>query len=440
LDKYSHEENLEMAMRIAERSAGEGGRAYFTGGFVRDLLRGEENKDIDIEVHQLVPARLEQILDSLGTRISIGESFGVYNLKGYSMDISMPRKEENRGRGHKDFDVCVDPWIGTFKASLRRDFTVNAMMQDMLTGEFVDHFNGREDLKNRIIRHVDPDTFVEDPLRVLRAAQFAARMEFQVAPETVELCRRMDLSALPRERILGELEKALLKARRPSVFFTVLREMDQLSLWFRELSLLETPLWECTMRRLDAAAQYRNRAKDPLGFMLAALVCDISDENLPDEYRKELHTDGLRPADRFLQRLTNEKTALDCAGTLSACRIPAADPPEETATVEETNSLFDRVTDPEALLLLFRADRAAECGNTEESGAPDFLSRRLSVYHETMDRPGIMGRDLVAAGLKPGKQFTAWLNYAHRLHLAGVDREEALRRILEAAEKDEKSS
>lgn len=428
MENYSLEQNLEMANRIAKRAAAEGGTAYFAGGYVRDLLRGKDNKDIDIEVHQILPARLEQILDDLGTRISIGESFGVYNLKGYALDIAMPRKEENRGRGHKDFDVCVDPWIGTCKAARRRDFTVNAMMQNVLTGEIVDHFNGQSDLRNGIIRHVNADTFIEDPLRVLRAAQFAARLNFQVAPETVELCRSMDLSSLPRERILGELEKALLKAERPSVFFTVLREMDQLALWFRELTLLEEPLRKRTMRRLDAAARLRESAENPLGFMLAALVCDLSDL-----------------AERFLQRLTNEKAVLEYAWSLSHGRFSLTDPPTERKTVEETNVLFDQVTDPEGLLLLYRAERSArdpaEKEDTSKDSAQDaFLRQRLAVYRETLSRPCVMGRDLIAAGLKPSKQFSAYLDYAHRLHLAGVDRAEALRRTVAAAENAEKSS
>lgn len=109
----------------------------------------------------------------------IGESFGVFGMKGYALDIAMPRKEEVRGQGHNDFDIFVDPFIGTEAAARRRDFTCNALMQDVLTGEIVDYFGGVEDLKSGLLRHVNDKSFAEDPLRVLRAAQFAARHRVQ---------------------------------------------------------------------------------------------------------------------------------------------------------------------------------------------------------------------------------------------------------------------
>ena len=192
----SHAElDKEMARRVAEQVARRGGRTFYVGGFVRDALLQRDNKDVDIEVHGITPACLKEILDSLGQRLTIGESFGIFNLKGYDLDIAMPRKEEARGSGHRDFDIFVDPFIGTEAACRRRDFTFNALMQDVLTGEIVDHFGGAEDLEKGILRHVNDVSFAEDPLRVLRAAQFAARFEFTVAEETVALCSRMQLSA-----------------------------------------------------------------------------------------------------------------------------------------------------------------------------------------------------------------------------------------------------
>ena len=176
--------DLEMAKTIARRVAEAGGRAYYVGGFVRDGLLGQENKDVDMEVHGISHDALAAILDSLGQRITIGESFGIFNLKGYSVDIAMPRKEAARGQGHRDFDIFVDPFIGIEGAARRRDFTINAMMQDVLTGEILDPFGGREDLSKQILRHVDDTSFGEDPLRVLRGAQFAARFQCTVAPET----------------------------------------------------------------------------------------------------------------------------------------------------------------------------------------------------------------------------------------------------------------
>ena len=221
--------------RIAEYVSEAGGRTFYVGGFVRDRLLGIDNKDVDIEVHGIEPAALFEMLKKIGKPLTYGKSFGVFALKGEDIDIAMPRRERANGNGHRDFDVEVDPFIGTHEAARRRDFTVNSMMEDVLTGEIVDHFGGRRDLDEGVIRHIDPATFIEDPLRVLRGAQFAARFNFTIAPDTIELCRGIDLSTLSRERVEEELKKALLKAAKPSVFFESLRAMDQLNVWFPEL-------------------------------------------------------------------------------------------------------------------------------------------------------------------------------------------------------------
>ena len=195
------ERSVRTAQKIAELAAEENGTVYYVGGCVRDRLLGRKTKDIDIEVHGISPGVLEEILDKLGNRMEIGESFGIYGLKGCTLDIAMPRKERAVGHGHRDFDVVVAPYIGTRKAAQRRDFTINAMMEDVRTGEIIDHFGGGDDLQNGVIRHVNEETFSEDPLRVLRAAQFAARFDFRLAEETMVLCRKIDLRPLSRESI-----------------------------------------------------------------------------------------------------------------------------------------------------------------------------------------------------------------------------------------------
>ena len=205
----------QIAEIIAEQAAANGGRAYYVGGYVRDGIMGKENKDIDIEIHGLSAEQTRHILDGVGDCITAGASFGVFCLKGRNMDIALPRSETMTGRGgHKDFDVFVDPHIGLRKAAGRRDFTINALMRDMLSGEVFDFYGGTEDIRNKVIRHVNDSAFPEDPLRVLRACRFAAKLGFSIAEETAELCRGMDLSALSPERIMGELENALLNAER----------------------------------------------------------------------------------------------------------------------------------------------------------------------------------------------------------------------------------
>ena len=449
-----HLSDLEMATKIAHAVKDCGGSAYFVGGYVRDLIQGNPGKDIDIEIHGIAPEKLKEILGSLGKRLEIGESFGIFGLKGYSLDIAMPRTETNRGRGHKDFDVFVDPHIGTLKAAKRRDFTINAMMQDVLTGEIVDHFGGREDLKHGIIRHIDPVTFVEDPLRVLRGAQFAARFGFDIAEETVELCRTMDLSTLAKERILGELEKALLKAEKPSIFFKLMRKMDQLSVWFPELEALigveqnpkhhaEGDVWVHTMMVLDEVAKIKEYASDQLGLMLSAITHDFGKAICTEIVKGEIHsyeheTKGLPIIRTFMERLTNEHRLIKYVLNLSEYHMKPNTLAASGASIKSTNKMFDNSVDPPALLCLAVADGLGKIAPREYVSYDNFFIERLAIFREYMARPYVTGKDLIDAGIEPGINFSDYLAYAHKLRLAGIEKDSALRQTLSYARKGEK--
>lgn len=438
--------DMEMARTIASLVAEEGGKAYFVGGFVRDALLNIHNKDIDIEVHGISHDTLARILDALGQRITIGESFGVFNLKGYSLDIAMPRKEEARGQGHRDFAIFVDPFIGTEAAVRRRDFTVNALMQDVLTGEIVGHFGGREDLNKGILRHVNDASFPEDPLRVLRGAQFAARFSLKVAEETVELCRRMDLRHLPGERIEGELKKALLKAERPSLFFEILRQMEQLDVWFPELKALigvgqhavyhaEGDVWNHTMMVLDEAAKLRHRVENPYWFMLSALVHDFGKAVATAEKDGILHAysheiQGLPLVENFLRRITTESKLIRYVKNMTELHMKPNTVAHANSAPKVTTKLFDQSVDPEGLICLALADDRGRISTRPAESTENFLYQRLAMFRELMKKPYVMGRDLIEAGLKPGAEFTQILAYAHKLRLAGVDKESALKQTL----------
>ena len=445
------ERDLNTARSIALAAAERGGTVYYVGGCVRDRLMGAPVKDVDIEVHGVAPEILRELLDGLGERLTVGESFGVYNLKGCSLDIAMPRRETASGRGHRDFEIDVDPFIGTYRAAIRRDFTVNAMMQNVLTGQIVDHFGGQEDLRRGVLRHVSGVTFAEDPLRVLRGAQFAARFGFAVAEETVELCRGMALDALPRERVMGELEKALLKADRPSVFFSELRRMEQLSTWFPELEALigveqnprfhtEGDVWTHTLLVLDAAAAYRDRASDPLAFMLSALTHDMGKAVCTERVNGELHaygheTAGLPLAERFIRRLTAEKDVLRYVLNMTEHHMRPSVAAGDRSSVKSTNRMFDRSADPEGLICLALADGLGTVKPGPRFSNEGFLYDRLRIYRETMARPFVEGKDLLAAGLAPGPEMGEFLAYAHKLRLAGVEKPLALKQTLAYAEK-----
>ena len=450
MSDYEKEERL--CGRIAQRVAEKGGTAYYVGGWVRDRLMGIPNKDVDMEVHGIAPAVLREILEGFGERITVGESFGVYTLKGYSIDIAMPRRETVRGLGHRDFDICVDPFAGTRAAAMRRDFTVNALMQNVLTGEIVDAFGGRDDLRQGVLRHVSDASFAEDALRVLRGAQFAARFGFSVAPETAALCRKMSLRHLARERVMDEVKKALCKADKPSVFFTFLRDVDKLQDWFPELQALigvpqppehhaEGDVWTHTMMVLDAAASFRDRVREPFAFMLSALCHDFGKAVCTEKIGGVIHalgheTKGLPLAEAFVRRLTDAHLPMQYVRNLTEYHMKPNKMAADGASIKATNRLFDASVDPEALVYLALADGLGKLPQTTASEA--FLHERLELFKEYMKRPYVMGRDLIEAGLAPSPMFSAVLAYAHKLRLAGVDKQNALKQTLAYAKQLEK--
>lgn len=437
--------DLQTAEQIASLVREAGGRAFYVGGFVRDALLGIGNKDVDIEIHGLPYETVKGILESVGSLKIMGASFGVFGLAGCGLDIALPRREKATGRGHKDFEIYVDPFIGPQKAAERRDFTVNALMRDVLTGEVLDLFGGREDLQNGILRHVNDDSFGEDPLRVLRAAQFAARFGFQVAEETAELCSRMDLTGLSRERVMGELEKALVKAEKPSVFFEFLRRTDQLDFWFPELEALigvpqnprfhpEGDVWRHTMLTLDTAAQLRSGAKQPTAFMLAALCHDLGKADTTEEIDGVLHaygheTEGVETAKRFLARLTNESALKRYVADMTEKHMRPNVLAERGASHKSFMHLFDESVCPDDLLLLAKADYLG-CLAADYTEKETVLQQKLAEYRELMRQPEVQGADLVAEGIRPCPEFHEALAYAHKLHLAGVGKQSALRQTL----------
>lgn len=438
-------DDINIAEKIAECVSQIGGACYFVGGYVRDKLMGNPGKDIDIEVHGVTPSELETILNSIGTRIETGKSFGVYNLKGYSIDIAMPRKERCTGRGHRDFKVYIDPFLGTEKASIRRDFTINAIMENVLTGEIIDHYGGERDLKEKTIRHINSDTFIEDPLRVLRGAQFAARFEFTVACETVELCKTMNLENLASERIFEEMKKALLKSEKPSVFFETLREMDALYVWFAELFSLigieqnkqhhkEGDAWNHTMMVLDAAAKRKSSVTNPMGFMLAALCHDFGKAICTEEVNGVIHsyeheTLGLPLVEKFLKRITTDKKLIKYVLNMTALHMRPNMLYAQSSKIKATNRMFDEAVSPYDLIQLAMSDNLGKIPREADGNTERFLLERLDIFKEYMSRDYVTGRDLIEMGLNEGAKFSEILQFAHKMRIAGVKKENVIKQI-----------
>ncbi len=449
----TYDQDMALAREIARRAADVGGRAMLVGGVVRDGLLGIECKDIDLEVYGMRPQALKALLSELGEVVEKGASFGVYGLKHSNLDIAMPRKERRTGDRHTDFDVSVDPNLSFGDASMRRDFTINAMMRDALTGELIDLWGGQADLAARIVRHVSDKTFPEDALRVFRAAQFAARLGGEIAPETEALCARMDVTRLSVERVFDELGKALLKAEKPSTFFRALRRMDHLKEYFPEIEACvgvrqnpvyhpEGDVFEHTMLVLDCAAALRGRAKWPLGFMLAALTHDLgkplATQIQPDgkitSYGHEVI--GLPACEAQLRRLTNQTRLIEYAKNMMWLHMRPNVMARCRSKRKKTRQMFDMSVCPEDLILLSRADASGKLDEPYDEAFEAFLTERLADYRQVMARPMVTGKDLVAAGLAPGPDFSRWLDRAKQLHFSGQDKAHALRQVLNEAKKE----
>ncbi len=447
--------NIEMARRLAEEVDKIGGRAYYVGGFVRDdimdVVSSDASIDIDIEVHGVSKDALQSILEKLGTPMSFGKAFGIMSLKNYTLDIALPRTEVKTGILHTDFDVIIDETMGTYCASKRRDITINAIMKDVLTGEVVDHFAGLKDIENRVVRHISDDTFVEDPLRVLRACSFASRLGFNIDEKTINLCKTIDIKVLSKERIFAELVKVFEKSNKPSVFFRYLDKMNHLEYWFKELYetkfTMQNPtyhaegsVFEHTMMVLDEASSLRQNTSNPIYFMFAALCHDLGknvtttivDGKLKSTYHE---IEGMDVAETFLRRFTDNKKLIKYVQNMVCLHMRPNVLFHDKSRVKKTNKLFDESAEPVDLIYLSMADNAGRISEIKQESPEEFLFERLTIYNEIMERDYVSGNDLIAAGIKPSDRFKEFLEYAHKLRLAGVDKESALKQVIAYARK-----
>jgi len=180
-------------------------RVYLVGGCVRDALLGKSSKDFDLEVYDLDIKTFENIMQKLKAK-AVGKSFFVYKWRDF--DISLPRTETKIGDFHTSFDVKITD--NEKIASKRRDFTINSIMLNIFTSQVLDFWDGIKDLKQKKLKHISDKSFIEDPLRVLRAMQFSTRFGFRVDKKTVNLCKKSEFNFLSKERIFIEFEKLFL--------------------------------------------------------------------------------------------------------------------------------------------------------------------------------------------------------------------------------------
>lgn len=450
-------------------------RALIVGGFVRDAMLGGHPKDIDLEVYGISPDRLESLLNQLypGLVNTVGRSFGILKIHlgdDVEFDVSIPRRESKSGRGHKGFAIEGDPGMSIREAAKRRDFTINALAADPLTGEVIDEFGGLEDLQSRTLRVTDPERFQDDPLRIWRAVQFAARLDFTVEPQSRALLRSMvergDLEELAPERITEELKKLLLKAERPSVGIELARDLGIVEKYYPELHVLEgTPqepewhpegdVWIHTMIVTDCAAKI---IRDPsrgfteeerLMVMLGALCHDLGKPETTavdnGRIRSHGHSEaGEAHAKSFLKKFSFSDavaravfaiTREHLAPSMLARAIDQGKMTED-GYANAVRKMLKRLH-PISWRVLIAASEADSRGrailgvDTGPYAAGDRLSAVIS--ERELDRepvkPLIQGRDLIAFGITPGPRMGKIISHIEQLRDEGKisDRESALR-------------
>lgn len=286
-----------------------GGTPVFVGGVVRDSQMGLDSKDVDIEVYGIPSENLEKLLGAYGKVDMVGASFGIIKLTTESgdYDFNLPRRENKEGAGHRGFIVEADPTMTPQEAALRRDFTINSLS---LTpeGKLLDYYGGKKDIEERRLRHIS-EKFSEDPLRVLRGFQFAARFDFSMAPETVDLAKKLkaEYKTLAQERIWGEWQKWAVKGVKPSAGLQVLLDTGWVDFYPEIKALVGVPQEEewhpegsvmnHTLHVVDAAADIAEREnltpEDRTVLLLAALCHDLgkptTTENIGGKWRAPGH-------------------------------------------------------------------------------------------------------------------------------------------------------
>lgn len=424
-----------------------GGRTILVGGVVRDLLLNLPLKDFDLEIYGIDNFdTLKAILTKYGSVNEVGKAFAVlkFTAKKIEADFAFPRTENKIGKGHKGFQIISDPNLDFKEAAQRRDFTINSMGIDLTTHEFLDPFNGKKDLlEKRLIKHVGPK-FTEDPLRVYRAMQFAARFNLTIHPETVEIAKTCDLTELPKERIFEEVKKMFLLSKKPSIGLRYWPKLGIIKV-FPELEALigvpEEPLWHPegdvwthTLMVVDEMAKTKQGdSKKDLVFLLAALTHDFGKPKttayIEGSWRSRGHEDeGVEPAKNFLMRLTNETDLIGEVLKLVKEHLKPALLYKDNLKNPVSDGAIRRLSLRVNILDLLKIAEADHFGRTtadaieREFPAGEWLLKKaqeLQVKDEK-PKPLIMGRDLIDLGFKSSPELGKILKACFELQLEGT--------------------
>ena len=384
-------------------------RSIIVGGYIRDKFLNLNSKDIDIELFGVSTYdELKRILQEFGEVNTVGKSFGVckLSLKTLDLDFTLPRRDNKIAAGHCGFEIIIETTIDFKTASSRRDFTMNAIGYDLIEKKLLDPFNGQEDIKNKILRAVNIDTFSEDPLRVLRAVGFASRFNFRLDNSLFLLCKNMCeknlLAELPKERIYTELEKILLKSNKPSSAFLLLKELNAL-VYFTPLDSLNNNDFSNVLDALDTMARLKTKSKKTnMQLMLSVLCYKFT--------KKDRHI--------FISNLTNDKKTFNKIDILLDTLF---------CTVYTDSDILRLATkvNIEYFLLFSQAIH-------KEIDEDVFIKLKqraidLKVLHQK-SKAYLQGKDILALGLEPSKEFSILLNHAYeaQINLEINSKDEAL--------------
>ena len=427
------------------------------GGFVRDHFLQHHSKDIDIEVYGSDALDdLHDALKPLGKVHEVGKSFGVLKLRfdDYDFDISLPRQEIKTGQGHKGFDIYSDASLPFEVAAKRRDFTINAIGYDPIHQTFLDPFGGINDLTHQCLRHVNDESFVEDPLRILRAVQFAARFNFKLTANTYKLCQNMVkqnmLNELPKERVFEEYKKLLLKSTKPSYGFELMDQLGMLPNTIKALQNVpqnpdyhpEGDVWTHTMMSIDAMAKNKTGdAKQDLLYMLTVLCHDFGKPATTKHDKGRIRSIGherhLDPVITFLMSLTDEKHLIDAICTLIEHHLAPSQLYANKAKDSAIRRLATKVNIKD-LVIIATADHLGRTTAEAKSGrylAGEWLLDKAEMLKVAQDAPQplLLGRHLIERGLTPGEHFKGILDAAFEAQLEGkFTNEEAALQWLDA--------
>lgn len=427
----------ETVLQICHDVRQAGGKVLMVGGSVRDSLVGKEVKDFDLEVFGLQPDLLTRTLEQRFELDLVGRSFGVLKIKRMPIDVALPRRESKRGLGHKGFEVMSDPDLPFEEAAARRDFTINAIGFDPLDRELFDPWGGIDDLKQGRLRHVSPK-FSEDPLRVLRAMQLSARFDFDVAPETVALCRRIDPEGLAKERIFEEWRKLILQGKKISRGLDFLRRSG----WIREspelVDLIHCPqdpqwhpegdVWIHTLHVMDAYAG--ERLGDPEEDLVVGFACLCHDLGKPlttrftnGRWRSPGHEeDGEAPTRAFLGRMTDQEKLINDVVPLVREHLKPIMLFKSSAKAAAIRRLARRVGRIDRLIRVCRADHAGRPPLPFDgfpAGAWLADQAKKMNLQAAAPKPILQGRHLIELGEAPGRHFGPLLQACFEAQLDG---------------------